>query len=214
MGPRADPRQTAPATALPPRPQPGLLLLRHDQHPNLPESREFYDRKRAEGKKHTQAVLALARRSVNVLWALLREDRPYPPTAAQPQAPELDTAARRPRPSRPSGLKKRIGSKPSFREPRTRQVTASYHPRISNLHKGPVVSRVGEVLDPHETARELHIPNSGQRTTRALLDITSSTLSACHLLDASAPRVAALQLALMSRHLDCTHGRKVYDETR
>lgn len=34
------------------------------------ESRRFYDRKRAEGKRHTQAVLALARRRVNVLWAL------------------------------------------------------------------------------------------------------------------------------------------------
>ncbi|MFI6771498.1 IS110 family transposase [Nocardia sp. NPDC050412] len=50
-----------------------------------PESRRFYDRKRAEGKKHTQAVLALARRRVNVLWALIREKRPYeplPPLAA------------------------------------------------------------------------------------------------------------------------------------
>ncbi|WP_189094729.1 IS110 family transposase, partial [Nocardia jinanensis] len=44
-----------------------------------PESRQFYDRKRAEGKKHTQAVLALARRRVNVLWALIRENRPYQP---------------------------------------------------------------------------------------------------------------------------------------
>ncbi|GAB2960432.1 hypothetical protein GCM10017788_59880 [Amycolatopsis acidiphila] len=42
-----------------------------------PESRRFYDRKRAEGKRHTHAVLALARRSVNVLWALLRDKRCY-----------------------------------------------------------------------------------------------------------------------------------------
>ncbi|WP_425573046.1 IS110 family transposase, partial [Streptomyces blastmyceticus] len=35
-------------------------------------SRRFYERKRAEGKRHTQAVLALARRRVNVLWALIR----------------------------------------------------------------------------------------------------------------------------------------------
>jgi hypothetical protein len=33
-----------------------------------PESRKFYDRKRAEGKKHTQAALALARRRINVMW--------------------------------------------------------------------------------------------------------------------------------------------------
>jgi hypothetical protein len=57
-----------------------------------PESRTFYDRKRAEGKNHTQAVLALARRRVNVLWALLRED-PHQPRTAQPHAPEpLDAA--------------------------------------------------------------------------------------------------------------------------
>jgi transposase len=37
-----------------------------------PESRTFYDRKRAEGKRHTQALIALARRRVNVLWAMLR----------------------------------------------------------------------------------------------------------------------------------------------
>jgi transposase len=43
------------------------------------ESRRFYDRKRAEGKRHTQAVLALARRRVNVLWALLRDQRRYQP---------------------------------------------------------------------------------------------------------------------------------------
>ena len=38
-----------------------------------PESRAFYERKRAEGKRHTQAVIALARRRVNVLWAMLRD---------------------------------------------------------------------------------------------------------------------------------------------
>lgn len=50
-----------------------------------PESRSFYDRKRAEGKHHSQAVLALARRRVNVLWALLRDGRCYqlaPPVTA------------------------------------------------------------------------------------------------------------------------------------
>ncbi|MFE2070875.1 IS110 family transposase [Streptomyces sp. NPDC059467] len=42
-----------------------------------PNSRRFYDRKRAEGKRHVQAVLALARRRVNVLWALIRDRRCY-----------------------------------------------------------------------------------------------------------------------------------------
>ncbi|XVQ16146.1 IS110 family transposase [Spirillospora sp. CA-255316] len=52
---------------------------------SCPDSRRFYDRKRTEGKRHTQAVLALARRRVNVLWALLRDGRAYqlaPPVPA------------------------------------------------------------------------------------------------------------------------------------
>jgi transposase len=40
---------------------------------SAPESKAFYDRKRAEGKRHTQALIALARRRVNVLWAMLRD---------------------------------------------------------------------------------------------------------------------------------------------
>jgi transposase len=40
---------------------------------SAPESRAFYDRKRAEGKKHTQALIALSRRRVTVLWAMLRD---------------------------------------------------------------------------------------------------------------------------------------------
>ncbi|MFE1234628.1 IS110 family transposase, partial [Streptomyces sp. NPDC058745] len=38
-------------------------------------SKAFYDRKRAEGKNHKQAILALARRRLDVLWALLRDQR-------------------------------------------------------------------------------------------------------------------------------------------
>lgn len=48
-------------------------------------SRVYYDRKRAEGKTHTQAVIALARRRVNVLWAMLRDGECYhdsPPVTA------------------------------------------------------------------------------------------------------------------------------------
>jgi transposase len=46
-----------------------------------PASRRYYDRKRAEGKRHTQAVLAMARRRLNVLWAMLRDHTAYQPTA-------------------------------------------------------------------------------------------------------------------------------------
>ncbi|MBL4556614.1 MAG: transposase [Rhodobacteraceae bacterium] len=43
-----------------------------------PDSRAFYDRKRAEGKRHHQAVIALARRRVNVLWAILHKKAALP----------------------------------------------------------------------------------------------------------------------------------------
>jgi transposase len=53
---------------------------------SCPESRHFYERKRAEKKQHKQAVLALARRRVNVLFAMIRDGQcyhaPTPVTAA------------------------------------------------------------------------------------------------------------------------------------
>ena len=49
-------------------------------------SKTFYQRKRAEHRIHTQALPALARRLVDVLWALLRDNRTFsqapPPRAA------------------------------------------------------------------------------------------------------------------------------------
>ncbi|MGT2462950.1 IS110 family transposase [Sinomonas atrocyanea] len=53
-----------------------------------PESRTYYERKRAEGKNHKQAVLALARRRINVIWALLRDG-----TTFQHRSPDLALAA-------------------------------------------------------------------------------------------------------------------------
>ncbi|MEU2107284.1 MULTISPECIES: IS110 family RNA-guided transposase [unclassified Nocardia] len=50
-----------------------LSSLRYDNGP----SRRFYDRKRSERQIHTQALLALARRLVDVLWALLRDGREF-----------------------------------------------------------------------------------------------------------------------------------------
>jgi transposase len=40
-------------------------------------SETFYRKKRAEGKGHHQAVTALARRRVDVLWAMLRDGQTY-----------------------------------------------------------------------------------------------------------------------------------------
>lgn len=44
-----------------------------------PASRAYYDRKRAEHKTHNQAVLALARRRCDVLFAMLRDGTSYDP---------------------------------------------------------------------------------------------------------------------------------------
>jgi len=46
-----------------------------------PTSRTYYDRKRAEGKRHNQALIALARRRCDVLFAMLRDGTLYDPPA-------------------------------------------------------------------------------------------------------------------------------------
>ncbi|MBB0243142.1 IS110 family transposase [Streptomyces alkaliphilus] len=50
-----------------------------------PASKAYYQRKRSEGKGHKQALLALARRRLNVLWAMIRDGQRYqdsPPVTA------------------------------------------------------------------------------------------------------------------------------------
>lgn len=50
-----------------------------------PASRAYYDRKRAEKKKHNAAIICLARRRVDVLFAMLRDGTPYQrPTSREP----------------------------------------------------------------------------------------------------------------------------------
>lgn len=44
---------------------------------NVPESRAYYDKKRAEGKTHNQAVRALGRHLIRVIWTMLRNGRDY-----------------------------------------------------------------------------------------------------------------------------------------
>jgi transposase len=44
-----------------------------------PDSRAFYARKRREGKRHHQALIALARRRIDVLWAMLHTRQPFQP---------------------------------------------------------------------------------------------------------------------------------------
>ena len=44
-----------------------------------PASRAYYDRKRAEGKRHNAALICLARRKTDVLYAMLRDHKRYTP---------------------------------------------------------------------------------------------------------------------------------------
>lgn len=45
--------------------------------PYVPSSKAYYDRKRAEGKKHNQAIRALGRQLIRVMWALVKHSRTY-----------------------------------------------------------------------------------------------------------------------------------------
>jgi transposase len=56
---------------------------------NSPASRAFYERKRGEGKSHKQALIALARRRISTLWAMLRDRTTY----REPRPPALTQAA-------------------------------------------------------------------------------------------------------------------------
>ena len=56
-----------------------------------PTSRSYYDKKRAEGKRHNAALICLARRRVDVLFAMLRDQKPYQPPITTP--PIHDTLA-------------------------------------------------------------------------------------------------------------------------
>jgi transposase len=47
-----------------------------------PTSRTYYDRKRAAGKRHNAALICLARRRVDVLFAMLRDGTAYQPQPA------------------------------------------------------------------------------------------------------------------------------------
>lgn len=45
----------------------------------VPQSQAYYARKRTQGKTHNQAVRALGRHMVRVIWAMLRDGRDYEP---------------------------------------------------------------------------------------------------------------------------------------
>jgi len=43
----------------------------------VPESKTYYDKKRSEGKTHNQAVRALGRHLIRVIWSMIKNDRDY-----------------------------------------------------------------------------------------------------------------------------------------
>jgi transposase len=55
-----------------------------------PTSRAYYDRKKAEKKKHNAALICLARRRVDVIYAMLRDRKPYQhPATPEPEPSPL-----------------------------------------------------------------------------------------------------------------------------
>ncbi|MFV4913480.1 IS110 family transposase [Microbacterium lacticum] len=58
-----------------------------------PISKAYYDRKRAEGKRHNAAVICLARRRCNVIFAMLRDGTYYHPPTTVPNPEPTALAA-------------------------------------------------------------------------------------------------------------------------
>jgi len=52
-----------------------VAVARH--YPQVKASQAYYDKKRAEGKKHNQAVRALGRHLIRVIWSLVKNGRKY-----------------------------------------------------------------------------------------------------------------------------------------
>jgi transposase len=50
-------------------------VARH--YENTPQSKAYYDKKRAEGKKHNQAVRSLGRHITRVIWSLVKNNKLY-----------------------------------------------------------------------------------------------------------------------------------------
>ncbi len=52
-----------------------VAVARHIEY--TPMSRAYYDKKRAEGKRHNQAIRALGRHLVRAIWSMLKQGRTY-----------------------------------------------------------------------------------------------------------------------------------------
>ena len=53
-----------------------------------PTSRAYYDRKHAQGKRHNAPLIRFARRRIDVIYAMLRDRKPYQrPITTKPPTP-------------------------------------------------------------------------------------------------------------------------------
>jgi transposase len=54
------------------------MMIALDRHrKNVPESQTYYEKKRAQGKKHNQAIRALGRHLCRIIYKMLKEEREY-----------------------------------------------------------------------------------------------------------------------------------------
>lgn len=61
------------------------MMAAVDRHrKQVPESRRYYEKKRAEGKTHNQAIRALGRHLTRVFFQILKHERPYIARPTQP----------------------------------------------------------------------------------------------------------------------------------
>jgi len=66
------------------------MMIALDRHrKNVPESQRYYEKKRAQGKKHNQAIRALGRHLCRIIYKMLKEERDY-----QLRSEKGDTQAR------------------------------------------------------------------------------------------------------------------------
>lgn len=52
-----------------------VAIARHTKQ--VPESKAYYEKKRAEGKTHNQAIRALGRHMIRVIWSMIQQQRDY-----------------------------------------------------------------------------------------------------------------------------------------
>jgi hypothetical protein len=54
------------------------MMIGVDRHrKKVAQSQRYYEKKRAEGKKHNQAIRALGRHLTRIIYKLLKEERQY-----------------------------------------------------------------------------------------------------------------------------------------